>query len=163
MASLVGIPCQGHAGSDSPTSSMHLLDHPQGAHSRELKGEPPPWMKMAGRFQRLGVREAVTRSLDSAIMAPSLNTASSTISSVGKYLRVRPPGQPDQATSTQGRKGQGGICVALNVPVPAGSLCGSTLFVTERRQCCPEQVIQEQPFITWRACDLNGAHISAAT
>jgi len=37
------------------------------------------------------MREATTRSLDSAIMAPSLNTASSTISSVGKYLRARRP------------------------------------------------------------------------
>jgi len=37
------------------------------------------------------MRLATTRSLDSAIMAPSLNTASSTISSVGKYLRVRAP------------------------------------------------------------------------
>jgi hypothetical protein len=35
----------------------------------------------------LGRREGVTVSLDSAIMAPSLNTASSTIRMVGKYLR----------------------------------------------------------------------------
>ena len=40
------------------------------------------------RFQRLGVRLGCTRSLASAIMAPSLNTASSTTSSVGKYLRA---------------------------------------------------------------------------
>lgn len=46
-----------------------------------------PSRKMAVRFQRLGVRLGCTRSLASAIMAPSLNTASSTTSSVGKYLR----------------------------------------------------------------------------
>ena len=46
-----------------------------------------PVMKMAFRFQELGVGLATTRSLDSAIMAPSLKTASSTISSVGKYLK----------------------------------------------------------------------------
>ena len=45
-----------------------------------------PWPKMAPRCHELGMREATTRSLESAIMAPSLNTASSTISSVGKYL-----------------------------------------------------------------------------
>lgn len=39
------------------------------------------------RSQRLGSWEGVTVSLDSAIMAPSLNTASSTIRMVGKYLR----------------------------------------------------------------------------
>ena len=48
---------------------------------------PHPPGKMAVRFQRLGVRLGCTRSLASAIMAPSLNTASSTTSSVGKYLR----------------------------------------------------------------------------
>lgn len=42
---------------------------------------------MEVRFQRLGSREGVTVSLDSAIMAPSLNTASSTIRMVGKYLQ----------------------------------------------------------------------------
>lgn len=45
-----------------------------------------PWPKIAPRCHELGMREATTRSLESAIMAPSLNTASSTISSVGKYL-----------------------------------------------------------------------------
>ena len=44
-------------------------------------------MKMLRRFQVSGRAEALTRSLLRAIMAPSLNTASSTISSVGKYLR----------------------------------------------------------------------------
>ena len=43
-------------------------------------------MKMLVRFQVLGVRDGVTRSLDRAIMAPSLKTARSTISRVGKYL-----------------------------------------------------------------------------
>lgn len=42
--------------------------------------------KMEVRSQRLGRREGVTLSLLSAIMAPSLNTASSTIRMVGKYL-----------------------------------------------------------------------------
>jgi hypothetical protein len=36
----------------------------------------------------LGTGEATTLSFDSAIMAPSLKTASSTIRMVGKYLRV---------------------------------------------------------------------------
>ena len=44
-------------------------------------------MKMLLRSQWLGTGEAMTRSLLSAIMAPSLNTASSTIRMVGKYLR----------------------------------------------------------------------------
>lgn len=43
-------------------------------------------MKMLLRSQWLGTGEATTRSLDSAIMAPSLNTASSTMRMVGKYL-----------------------------------------------------------------------------
>lgn len=46
-------------------------------------------MKMDLRSQWLGTGEATTRSLDSAIMAPSLNTASSTIRMVGKYLQHR--------------------------------------------------------------------------
>ncbi len=41
---------------------------------------------MEVRSQRLGRAEGVTVSLDRAIMAPSLNTASSTIRMVGKYL-----------------------------------------------------------------------------
>ena len=45
-----------------------------------------PTMKMLLRSQWFGTGEATTRSLDSAIMAPSLNTASSTIRMVGKYL-----------------------------------------------------------------------------
>ena len=45
-------------------------------------------MKMLVRFHVLGVREGVTRSLESAIMAPSLKTARSTISRVGKYLQT---------------------------------------------------------------------------
>ena len=48
-----------------------------------------PLMKMAFKFHELGVGLATTRSLDSAIIAPSLNTANSTISSVGKYLQPR--------------------------------------------------------------------------
>ena len=48
-----------------------------------------PEMKMALKFQLLGVGLATTRSLDRAIMAPSLNTASRTISRVGKYLQTR--------------------------------------------------------------------------
>ena len=40
------------------------------------------------RFHLLGKAEGVTESLDRAIMAPSLNTASSTMRMVGKYLRV---------------------------------------------------------------------------
>ena len=44
-------------------------------------------MKMLLRSQWLGTGEATTRSLERAIMAPSLNTASSTIRMVGKYLR----------------------------------------------------------------------------
>lgn len=47
-----------------------------------------PVMKMLVRFHVLGVREGVTRSLESAIMAPSLKTARSTISRVGKYLQT---------------------------------------------------------------------------
>lgn len=49
-----------------------------------------PEMKMAFKFQVLGVGLATTRSLDRAIMAPSLNTASNTISRVGKYLQKKP-------------------------------------------------------------------------
>ena len=57
--------------------------------SRQKPGvQGVPWPKMAPRCHELGIREATTRSLDSAIMAPSLNTASSTMSSVGKYLRM---------------------------------------------------------------------------
>ena len=48
-----------------------------------------PEMKMLRRFQASGSGEGVTRSWLSAIMAPSLNTASSTMSSVGKYLQHR--------------------------------------------------------------------------
>ena len=50
--------------------------------------ESSPTMKMLFRSQWLGTGEAMTRSLDSAIMAPSLNTASSTMRIVGKYLRA---------------------------------------------------------------------------
>jgi hypothetical protein len=46
-----------------------------------------PEMKMAFKFQLLGVGLDTTRSLDRAIMAPSLNTAKSTIRRVGKYLQ----------------------------------------------------------------------------
>ena len=45
-----------------------------------------PDRKMLVNFHELGSSEGSTRSFDSAIMAPSLNTASSTISRVGKYL-----------------------------------------------------------------------------
>ena len=45
-----------------------------------------PDRKMEVRFHLLGKAEGVTESLDSAIMAPSLNTASSTMRMVGKYL-----------------------------------------------------------------------------
>lgn len=45
-----------------------------------------PEMKMAFKFQVLGIGEATTRSLDRAIMAPSLKTANNTINRVGKYL-----------------------------------------------------------------------------
>jgi len=44
-------------------------------------------MKMALKFQLLGVGLETTRSLERAIMAPSLNTAKSTIRRVGKYLQ----------------------------------------------------------------------------
>ncbi len=50
---------------------------------------------MALRFQLLGVGLDTTRSLDRAIMAPSLNTAKSTIRSVGKYLQLQLVCQPD--------------------------------------------------------------------
>ena len=46
-----------------------------------------PEMKIAFKFQELGVGLATTLSLDRAIMAPSLKTANSTISRVGKYLQ----------------------------------------------------------------------------
>jgi hypothetical protein len=42
-------------------------------------------MKMDERFQRLGTRLGVTRSFESAIIAPSLKTAMTTIRIVGKY------------------------------------------------------------------------------
>lgn len=45
-----------------------------------------PTVKIFFRFQVLGTGEEMTRSLESAIMAPSLNTASMTIRMVGKYL-----------------------------------------------------------------------------
>ena len=48
-----------------------------------------PVVKMPARFHWSGVAEASTRSLDRAIMAPSLNTASSTIRMVGKNLQAR--------------------------------------------------------------------------
>ena len=47
-----------------------------------------PVIKMAFRFQELGVGLAITLSFDRAIMAPSLKTASSTMSRVGKYLHT---------------------------------------------------------------------------
>jgi len=43
-------------------------------------------MNMFVMFQLLGVFEAITRSLERAIMAPSLKTAMMTIKMVGKYL-----------------------------------------------------------------------------
>ena len=48
-------------------------------------------MKMLLRSQWLGTGEATTRSFERAIMAPSLNTASSTIKMVGKYLQQTGP------------------------------------------------------------------------
>jgi len=45
-----------------------------------------PMMNMFVMFQLLGVFEAITRSLERAIMAPSLKTAMMTIKMVGKYL-----------------------------------------------------------------------------
>jgi hypothetical protein len=42
-------------------------------------------MKIDGSVHTFGVLDATTRSLDKAIMAPSLKTASNTISKVGKY------------------------------------------------------------------------------
>lgn len=45
-----------------------------------------PSRKMVPRTQRQGTGASLTRSVESAIMAPSLKTASRTISSVGKYL-----------------------------------------------------------------------------
>lgn len=45
-------------------------------------------MKMLRRFQVLGTGEETTRSLERAIMAPSLNTANMTIRIVGKYLQT---------------------------------------------------------------------------
>lgn len=53
-----------------------------------------PEMKMALKFQLLGVGLDTTRSLDRAIMAPSLNTAKSTIRRVGKYLQLQLVCQP---------------------------------------------------------------------
>ena len=59
------------------------------AHEETVRYKPYtiPEMKIALRFQVLGCGEATTRSLDKAIMAPSLKTANSTISRVGKYLQ----------------------------------------------------------------------------
>ena len=46
-----------------------------------------PQMNMFCSFQELGSWLGVTLSLERAIMAPSLNTARSTVRSVGKYLQ----------------------------------------------------------------------------
>ena len=51
---------------------------------------------MAFKFQLLGVGLDTTRSLDRAIMAPSLNTANNTIRRVGKYLQLQPVCQPGE-------------------------------------------------------------------
>ena len=54
---------------------------------QQMQGHVPS-RKMVPRTQRQGTGASLTRSVESAIMAPSLNTASSTISSVGKYLHA---------------------------------------------------------------------------
>lgn len=73
----------------SPTCVLDAVKN--SAHEETVRYRPYtiPEMKMTFRFQVFGIGEATTRSLERAIMAPSLNTASNTINRVGKYLQSK--------------------------------------------------------------------------
>ena len=69
----------------------HMQAHKDATHSAQVdrvryRPYTTPMMNMFVMFQLLGVFEAITRSLERAIMAPSLKTAMMTIKMVGKYL-----------------------------------------------------------------------------